>query len=80
VRGHSDELVPCVMYIHCLLLGVVTLMCISQDLRCIWPNKVYVYRVCDHTRSSRVEYMSSMPVYVEYVVILILHTTFFWKR
>jgi hypothetical protein len=41
VRGLSDELAST------LLPGVVTLMCISQDLWCIWPNDVYAYY--DHT-------------------------------
>ena len=48
-------------------------MFVSQDLGCIWPDEAYVYRICDHTRSSRVVYMSSMQVYTKYVVILILY-------
>jgi hypothetical protein len=51
-------------------------MCISLDLRCIWPDKVYVDEVYDHTRQPRVVYVClSMQVYIEYMVILILYTT-----
>ena len=50
-------------------------MCISLDLRCIWPDEVYVDEVYDHTRSSMVVCMLSMQVYIEYIVILILYTT-----
>jgi hypothetical protein len=50
-------------------------MCISLDLWRIWPNEVYVDGVYHHTRPSRVLCMSSMQVYLEYVVILILYTT-----
>ena len=50
-------------------------MFISQDLGYIWPDKVYVYGVYNHTRPSRVLCMSSMQVYLEYMVILTLYTT-----
>jgi hypothetical protein len=54
---------------------VVTPMFISLDLEYIWSNEVYVHEVYDHTRLSMVVCMSSMQVYVEYMVILILYTT-----
>jgi hypothetical protein len=44
-------------------------------LRCIWPNEVYVDELYDHTKPSMVVRMSSMQVYIEYMVILILYTT-----
>jgi len=50
-------------------------MCISLDLRCLWPNKVCVDEVYDHTKPSRVLCMTSMYVYLEYMVILILYAT-----
>ena len=50
-------------------------MCISLHLRRIWPNEVYVDGVYNHTRPSRVLCMSSMQVYLEDMVILILYTT-----
>ena len=50
-------------------------MCISLDLRCIWPGEVYVDEVYDHIRPSIVVRMSNMQVYIEYMVILILYTT-----
>jgi hypothetical protein len=50
-------------------------MCIFLDLECIWPDEVYVDEVYDHTRPSIVVYMTSMQVYIEYMVILILYTT-----
>jgi hypothetical protein len=50
-------------------------MCISLDLGRIWPDEVYVDRVHNHTRPSRALYMSSMQVYLEYMVIFILYTT-----
>jgi hypothetical protein len=50
-------------------------MFISLDLEYIWPNEVYVHEVYDHTRPSMVVCMSTMQVYVEYMVILILYTT-----
>jgi hypothetical protein len=53
---------------------VVTPMCISLDLGRIWLDGVYVDEVYDHTRPSRVVCMSSMQVYVEYMVTLILYT------
>jgi hypothetical protein len=34
--------------------GVVTSMFISLDLEYIWPNKVYIHGVYDHTRSYMV--------------------------
>ena len=49
-------------------------MCISLHLGCIWPDEVYVDGVYNHTRPSRVLCMSSMQVYLEYMVILILYT------
>ena len=55
--------------------GVVTLMCISLDLGCIWPDEVYVDEVYHHTRLSRVLCMTSMYAYLEYMVILILYAT-----
>jgi hypothetical protein len=39
----------------------------------IWPDEVYVDEIYDHTRPSTVVYMSSMQVYVEYMVILIIY-------
>jgi hypothetical protein len=42
-------------------------MFIYLDLACIWPDEVYVDRVYDHTGLSRVGYMSSMQVYIEYM-------------
>jgi hypothetical protein len=54
--------------------GVVAPTCIYLDLGCIWLDEVYVDRVYDHTRLSRVGCMSSMQVYIEYMVILILYT------
>jgi hypothetical protein len=48
---------------------------ISLDLRCIWPDEVYVDEVYDHTKPSMVVCMSSMQVYIEYMIILILYTT-----
>ena len=50
-------------------------MCISLDLGCIWPDEVYVDGVYHHTRPSRVLCMTSMYVYLEYMVILILYAT-----
>ena len=50
-------------------------MCISLDLGHIWPDEVYVDRVYHHTRPSRVLCMTSMYVYLEYMVILILYAT-----
>ena len=50
-------------------------MCISLDLGHIWPDKVYVDGVYDHTKPSKVVYMSSMQVYIEYMVIFILYST-----
>ena len=55
--------------------GVVTHMYISLDLGCIWPDEVYVDGVYHHTRPSRVLCMTSMYVYLEYMVILILYVT-----
>ena len=55
--------------------GVVTSMYISLDLGCIWPDEVYVDGVYHHTRPSRVLCMTSMYVYLEYMVILILYAT-----
>jgi hypothetical protein len=49
-------------------------MCIYLDLGCIWLGEVYVNRVYDHSRLSRVGCMSSMQVYIEYMIILILYT------
>ena len=54
---------------------VVTPMCISLDLGRIWPNEVYVDRVYHHTRPSKVLYITSMYIYSEYMVILILYAT-----
>jgi hypothetical protein len=50
-------------------------MFISLDLEYIRHNELYVHEVYDHTRPSMVACMSSMQVYVEYMVILILYTT-----
>ena len=50
-------------------------MRIYLDLGRIWPDEVYVDGVYHHTRPSRVLCMSSMQVYLEYMVILILYTT-----
>ena len=50
-------------------------MCIYLDLGRIWPDEVYVDGVYHHTRPSRVLCMSSMQVYLEYMVILILYIT-----
>ena len=50
-------------------------MCISLDLGCIWPDEVCVDGVYDHTKPSWVVCMSSMQVYIEYMVILILYST-----
>ena len=55
--------------------GVVTPMCISLDLERIWPDEVYVDGVYHHTRPSRVLCITSMYVYLEYMVILILYAT-----
>jgi hypothetical protein len=55
--------------------GVVTPMCISLDLWCILFDEVYVDEVYDHTRPYMLVRMSSMQVYIEYMVILILYTT-----
>ena len=52
-----------------------TPMCISLDLGCIWPDEVYVDEVYHHTRPSRILCMTSMYVYLEYMVILILYAT-----
>ena len=56
-------------------LEVVTPMCVSLDLRHIWSSEVYVDVVYDHTKSSRVVCISSMQVYLKYIVILILYST-----
>ena len=53
---------------------VVTPICISLNLERIWPDEVYVDRVYHRTRLSRVLCMTSMYVYLEYMVILILYT------
>jgi hypothetical protein len=50
-------------------------MCICLDLGHIWPDEMYVDGVYNHTRPSRVLCMSSVQVYLEYMVILILYTT-----
>jgi hypothetical protein len=50
-------------------------MCISLDLECIWSDEVYVDGIYDHTKPFRVVCMSSMQVYIEYMVILILYST-----
>jgi hypothetical protein len=55
--------------------GVVTLMCIFLDLGRIWPDEVYTDGVYDHTKPSRIVCMSSIQVYIEYMVILILYST-----
>jgi len=52
---------------------VVTLMSISLDLGCIWPDEMYIDEVNDHTRPCRVICMLSMHAYIEYVVILIVY-------
>lgn len=43
-----------------LLPLIATPTCIFQNLGCIWPDEVYVYKVCDHTKQFRVVYMLSM--------------------
>ena len=48
---------------------------ISLDLWRTWPDEVYVDEVYHHTRPSRVLYMTSMYIYLEYMVILILYAT-----
>ena len=50
-------------------------MCISLDLGHIWPDEAYVDGVYHHTIPSRVICMTSMYVYLEYMVILILYAT-----
>ena len=50
-------------------------MCISLDLGCVWPDVVYVDEVYHRTRPSRVLCITSMYVYSEYMVILILYAT-----
>ena len=50
-------------------------MGISLDLGLIWPDEVYVDGVYHHTRPSRVLCMTSMYVYLEYMVIFILYST-----
>ena len=50
-------------------------MCISLDLGRIWTDKVYIDGVYHHTRPSRILCMTSMYVYLEYMVILILYAT-----
>ena len=55
--------------------GVVTPMCISLDLERIWPDEVDVDGVYHHTKPSRVLCITSMYVYSEYMVILILYAT-----
>jgi hypothetical protein len=47
-------------------------MCISLDLKRIWPDEVYVDEVYDHTKPCKVVYMLSMHAYIEYMVILII--------
>jgi len=49
-------------------------MCISLDLERIWSDEVYVDKVYDYTKPSKVVYMLSMYAYIEYVVILIIYT------
>jgi len=49
-------------------------MHISLDLGYIWLDEVYVDEVYDHTRPSKVICKSSIQVYIEYMVILILYT------
>jgi hypothetical protein len=53
--------------------GVIP-MCIYLDLGCICSDQVYVNGVYDYARPSRVVCTSSMQVYIEYIVILILYT------
>jgi len=48
-------------------------MCISLDLGGIWPDEVYIDKVYNHIKSSKVVYMLSMHAYIEYVVILIIY-------
>ena len=51
-------------------------MCISLDLWRIWADEVYIDGVYYYTRPSRaVLCMTSMYVYLEYMVILILYAT-----
>ena len=50
-------------------------MGISLDLGRIWPDEVYVEGVYHHTRPSSLVCMTSMYVYLEYMVILILYAT-----
>ena len=48
-------------------------MCISLNLGHIWPDKVHVDEVYDHTKPSKVVYRLSKHAYIEYVVILIIY-------
>ena len=48
------------MHVRDVSDDLVTPMCISQDLGCIWPDKVYICGACNHIRPSRVVCMSSM--------------------
>jgi hypothetical protein len=62
------------IYIYSFLHAcVATPMCISLDSGYIWPDEVYVDEVYDRTRPSTVVCMSSMQVYVDYMVILIIY-------
>jgi len=63
------------IYIYIKLPVVITPMCISLNLGRIWPNEVYVDKVYDHTKPSKVVYMLSMHAYIKYVIILIIYTT-----
>jgi hypothetical protein len=58
-----------------MLPGVATLICIHQDLGCMWPDEEYVDEIYGHTASSSIVYMSSKQIYLEYTIILILYTT-----
>jgi len=65
-----------IIYIDVFFLHarVITLMYISLDLRCIWPDEVYIDEVYDHSR-PRVICMLSMHTHIEYVVILTIYST-----
>ena len=54
---------------------VVTPICISLDLGRIWPDEVYIDGVYHHIRPSKVLCMTSIYVYLEYIVIIILYVT-----
>jgi len=78
ISDDVDDMVQCI-YIYREIIsysqGVVTPMCISLDLRRIWPDEVYVDGVYHRTKPSVVLCKISMYVYLEYMVIFILYAT-----